>query len=119
MVYAGAFTAANRAADLVKVKWQLDQTANVSEQDIQQHAAELIADPKGGSLFVDDPGVDAALASSKRKIERTYTTATVMHFALEPGQRPGLRKGRPRGNSHRQSMAVVDPAGSRESFATQ
>jgi CO/xanthine dehydrogenase Mo-binding subunit len=84
MVYASSFPAANRAADLVKVKWQSDQTANVSEQDIQQRAAELIADPKGGSLFVDDPGVDAALASAKRKIERTYTTATVMHFALEP-----------------------------------
>ena len=84
MVYANSFSAANRAADLVKVKWQSGETANVSEQDIQQRAAELIADPKGGSLFVDDPGVDAALASAKRKIERTYTTATLMHFALEP-----------------------------------
>jgi CO/xanthine dehydrogenase Mo-binding subunit len=84
MVYAASFSAANRAADLVKVKWQAGETANVSEQDIQQRAAELIADPKGGSLFVDDPDVDAVLASAKRKIERTYTTATVMHFALEP-----------------------------------
>src|SRR3984885_5099925 len=84
MVYADTFTAANRAADLVKVKWQSGKTANVSEQDVQQRAAELIADAKGGSLFVDDPGVDAALASAKRKIERTYTTATLMHFALEP-----------------------------------
>ena len=66
----------------MKVKWQSGETANVSEQDIQQRAAQLIADPKGGSLFVDDPGVDAVLASAKRKIERTYTTATVMHFAL-------------------------------------
>jgi CO/xanthine dehydrogenase Mo-binding subunit len=84
MVYADTFTAANRAAELVKVKWQSGETANVSEQDIQRRAAELIAEPRGGSLFVDDPGVDAVLASAKRKIERTYTTATVMHFALEP-----------------------------------
>src|SRR5580704_5067575 len=84
MVYAASFSAANRAADLVKVKWQSGQTASVSEQDIQQRAAELIADPQGGSLFVDDPDVDAVLASSRRKIERTYTTATVLHFALEP-----------------------------------
>jgi isoquinoline 1-oxidoreductase subunit beta len=84
MVYAGSFTAANRAADLVKVKWQPGETANVSEGDLQKRAAELIADPRGGSLFVDDPGVDAILASAKRKIERTYTTATLMHFALEP-----------------------------------
>ena len=52
--------------------------------DLQHRAAELIADPKGGALVVDDPGVDAAFASAKRKLERTYTTSTVMHFALEP-----------------------------------
>ena len=84
MVYASSFSAANRAADLVKVKWQPGETANISEQDLQQRAAELIRDPKGGSLLVDDLDVDAKLASAKRKIERTYTTATVMHVALEP-----------------------------------
>jgi len=84
MVYADTFTTANRAADLVKVKWQSGPSANISEKDLQKRAAELIADPNGGALLVDDPGVDAALASAKRKIERTYTTATAMHFALEP-----------------------------------
>jgi isoquinoline 1-oxidoreductase beta subunit len=84
MVYADNFAVASRAADLVKVTWRSGEAANVSERDLQQRAAELIADPKGGALLVDDPGVDAALASAKRKIERTYTTATVMHFALEP-----------------------------------
>jgi len=84
MVYADTFTTANRAADLVKVKWQSGSSANVSERDLQQRATELIADPKGGALLVDDPGVDAAFASAKRNIERTYTTATAMHFALEP-----------------------------------
>jgi isoquinoline 1-oxidoreductase subunit beta len=84
MVYADTFTTANRAADLVKVKWQSGLSANVSERDLHQRAVELIADPKGGALLVDDPGVDAVFASAKRKIERTYTTATAMHFALEP-----------------------------------
>jgi isoquinoline 1-oxidoreductase subunit beta len=84
MVYADTLTNANRAADLVKVKWRSGAAAKVSEQDLQQRAAELIADPNGGALLVDDPGVDAVLASAKRKIERTYTTATAMHFALEP-----------------------------------
>jgi CO/xanthine dehydrogenase Mo-binding subunit len=84
MVYANSFTAASRAADLVKVTWSSGEAANVSEQDLQRRAAELIADPKGGALVVDDPGVDAALASAKKKLERTYTTSTVMYFALEP-----------------------------------
>jgi isoquinoline 1-oxidoreductase beta subunit len=66
------------------VKWSSGKAATISEADIQKRSAELIADPKGGSLLVDDPGVDAALASAKQKIERTYTTSTVMHFALEP-----------------------------------
>ena len=84
MVYADSFTAANRAADLVKVTWSSGEAANVSEDDLQRRAAELIADPKGGALVVDDPGVDAAFASAKQRLERTYTTSTVMHFALEP-----------------------------------
>lgn len=84
MVYAETFATANQATDLVKVNWTPGETANVSEQDIQRRAAELIADPAGGALIVDDPGIDAAFASSKLKLERTYTTSTVMHFALEP-----------------------------------
>ena len=84
MVYAESFSAANRAADLVKVKWNSGPAAHVSEADLQQRAAALIADPKAGALVVDDPGVDAALASAKHQLERTYTTSTVMHFALEP-----------------------------------
>jgi isoquinoline 1-oxidoreductase subunit beta len=84
MVYADSFPAASRAADLVKVEWSSGEAAHVSERDLQQRSEELIADPKGGSLVVDDPGVDAALTSAKLKIERTYTVSTVMHFALEP-----------------------------------
>src|SRR6202171_4497829 len=84
MVYADSFAAADRAADLVKVTWNSGEAANVSEGDLQRRAADLIADPKGGGLVVDDPGVDAAMAAAKHKLERTYTTSTVMHFALEP-----------------------------------
>ena len=84
MVCADSLAIANRAADLVAVKWQSGATANVSELDIQQRAAELIANPKTGAFVVDDPNVDAIFASAKRKLERTYTTAPAMHFALEP-----------------------------------
>jgi CO/xanthine dehydrogenase Mo-binding subunit len=84
MVFADSSVAADRAADLVKVTWMSGKAATISERDIQNYAAALIADRNGGSLLVDDPGVDAALASAKQKIERTYTTSTVMHFALEP-----------------------------------
>lgn len=84
MVYADSFVAADRAADLVKVNWSSGDAAHVSEQDLQDRAAQLIADPKGGVLVVDDPGVEAAFASAKQTLERTYTTSTAMHFQLEP-----------------------------------
>jgi isoquinoline 1-oxidoreductase subunit beta len=84
MVYAESFTAASRAADLVKVEWSTPGAAHVSEQDLQRRAADLIADKNGGALVVDDPGVDAAFAAAKQTLEQTYTTSTVMHFALEP-----------------------------------
>ena len=84
LVLAESFVAADRAANLVKVTWASGTAATVSEQAIQGRAAELIADPKAGSLLIDDPGVDATLASARHKLEQTYTTATVVHFALEP-----------------------------------
>jgi CO/xanthine dehydrogenase Mo-binding subunit len=84
MVFGESFTAAKAAADLVKVTWTSDDTAGVSEQDIQDHAAKLIADPKVGSLVVADDGVEAAFAAAKSKLEQTYTTSSVLHFQLEP-----------------------------------
>jgi CO/xanthine dehydrogenase Mo-binding subunit len=84
MVYAESFVAAIRAADLVKVEWHTPEAAHISEQDLQNHASDLIAKGKVGVLVVDDPGVDTAFATAKHMMERTYTTSTVMHFALEP-----------------------------------
>lgn len=84
MVYAESFVAAIRAADLVKVEWHTPKAIDVSEADLQRHAGDLIAKKIGGALVIDDPGVDAAFAAAKQKVERTYTTSTVLHFALEP-----------------------------------
>src|SRR6516164_6669994 len=84
MVLADSFFAADRAADKVKVEWIPGDAVNVSEQDLQDHGAKLIADPSGGSLLVDDPGVEAAFAAAKSTLERTYTTSSALQFQLEP-----------------------------------
>ena len=84
MVYADSFMAASRAADLVKVTWSSGEAANVSEQDLQRRAAELIADPKGGALVVDDPGVDAAFASAKTDARAHLHDQHRHAFPLEP-----------------------------------
>ena len=79
-----SFVAASRAADLVKVAWTSGPAAKVSEADLQAHAAALIADPKAGSTVLDDPGVQAAFAAAKSQISATYTTASALHFQMEP-----------------------------------
>ena len=84
VVLGSSFVAATRATDLVKVVWTTGPAAKVSEADLQKRAAELIADTKAGGLAVEDPGVDAAFASAKSKVEATYTTATALHFQMEP-----------------------------------
>jgi isoquinoline 1-oxidoreductase beta subunit len=84
VVLGDSFVAANRACDLVKVTWKSGDAAKVSEADLQKRSADLIADPKAGGLAVEDPGVDAAFAAAKTKLDATYTTATALHFQMEP-----------------------------------
>jgi CO/xanthine dehydrogenase Mo-binding subunit len=70
---------------MVQVSWQNDETADVSDKDLQAHAAMLIADPAAGAVLDTGGGdVDAAFGQAKSIIEATYTTAGVLHFQLEP-----------------------------------
>src|SRR5262249_49522900 len=84
VVCATSYPAAVRAADLVKVDWAAGDAARVSEQDILDYGAKQIAEPSGGALLVNDPGIDAAFRAAGSKLERTYTTASVLHGQLEP-----------------------------------
>ena len=79
VVYADSFTAANHAADKVKVVWATGEAAKVSEKDILDHGARLIDDPKGGSLVVADEGVhDAAALAWQVGIHLTFVVSGVM-----------------------------------------
>ncbi len=85
MVVARTYPAAIRAADFVKVEWLAGPTANVSEKDIQDHAAGLIAKEDGGAVLdTGETDTAAAFAAAASKLEQTYTAATVLHFQLEP-----------------------------------
>jgi isoquinoline 1-oxidoreductase subunit beta len=84
MVIANSFPAAIRAADLVKVEWTPGPGADISEKDILDHGAKQIADSHGGTLVVDDPGLADAFRAASSTVERTYTTASVLHGQLEP-----------------------------------
>jgi isoquinoline 1-oxidoreductase subunit beta len=84
VVCATSYPAAIRAADLVKVDWAAGDAAQVSEQDILVYGAKQIAEPRGGALLVDDPGIEAAFRAAGSTLERTYTTGSVLHAQLEP-----------------------------------
>jgi len=85
MVIAESYPAAKKAADLVKVDWTPGPTANVSEKDIQDNAIKLIAKADAGSvLATGNTDTAAAFRSAASSIEATYTTATALHFQMEP-----------------------------------
>lgn len=84
MVYGESWVAADRAAQALKVTWTTPPEAKVSEADLQARARALIADKSKGGLVVEDPGVDAAFKAAKTTLEQTYTTATALHFQMEP-----------------------------------
>ena len=85
LAIATTYPAAIKAADLIKVDWTSGPAAKVSEKDIQDRAAALIADPRTGGVL-DTGGGDtaAAFSAAKSTLEQNYTTATVLHFQMEP-----------------------------------
>ena len=86
MVLAERYPAAVRAADLVRVKWTAGPGSDVSEEQLQDHGANLVTRASGGvELDVSDsePPPDFGVGSTST-LEQTYTTGTVLHFQLEP-----------------------------------
>ncbi|HET6434076.1 xanthine dehydrogenase family protein molybdopterin-binding subunit [Dyella sp.] len=92
VVLADSTWAAMQAAAKVKVTWQNDDTASVSDKELEEESNRVIADPKAGATVVDDDGVDAAFASAASALEQRYTTAAVLHFQLEPVNALALEK---------------------------
>lgn len=92
VVLADSTWAAMQAATRVKVTWQNDDTASVSDKELEDESNRLIADSKAGSTVVDDEGVDAAFANAASALEQRYTTAAVSHFQLEPVNALALEK---------------------------
>ncbi|PZU59112.1 MAG: aldehyde dehydrogenase [Sphingobium sp.] len=85
LVVAESYYAAIRAADLVEVQWAGGAGIDVSEKDIQDHARSLIGRTDAGVDLDVGPGDTAgAFRSAASTIEQEYTTATVLHFQLEP-----------------------------------
>lgn len=86
MVIASSYYAAIRATEALEVTWSGGIGATVSEKDLQDHAIGLVKAASGGvQLDIGDDDTTPNFANAKATtIERFYSTATVLHFQLEP-----------------------------------
>ncbi len=85
VVIADSWYAAKKAAAAITLEYQNTPTMNVSEKDIQDRSTKLIADPRKGSVLpAADTNTAAAFKKAKTTIDATYTTATALHFQMEP-----------------------------------
>ena len=91
LVIADSYHAALRAARVVKIDWQAGRGADVSEADLLQRGAELLAGDTG-SLVVDNEHVDHMFEAADSVLEASYVTNTVLHFQLEPVNAIGLQR---------------------------
>ncbi|MDP3738424.1 MAG: molybdopterin-dependent oxidoreductase [Hyphomonadaceae bacterium] len=93
VVIAETWPAAMKAAKAITLEYTPGPTANVSEKDIQDHAAKLIANPNSGSVLpLGNTNTAPAFRAAKSSIEATYTTATALHFQMEPLNALALQK---------------------------
>jgi len=83
-VAAETYWAAVKAADLIKVQWQTGPQAKVDEATIIADCDRLCANGTGGGLWVKEGDIDGALAGAAKVLSGRYTTATALHFQLEP-----------------------------------
>jgi len=91
VAFADSTWAAMQAAKRLRVTWSNDDTAGVSEQNVLDHAAQLIADGNAGARIVEGP-VEDAFGKAASSIQAEYTTASVLHFQLEPVNALALQK---------------------------
>ncbi len=83
VVWGDTFWAAAKASKALKVDWQTDADSLITEADIIAKAEQLAADPQAGALFYKQGKIQAPLPDSDL-LTAQYTTATAMHFTMEP-----------------------------------
>ncbi len=93
VVIADSWWAAKKAADAVTLEYQPTDTMDVSEKEIQDHSRKLINDAsKGVVLATGNTNTAPVFRAAKATLEAEYTTATALHFAMEPVNALALEK---------------------------
>ncbi|MFQ3218928.1 MAG: isoquinoline 1-oxidoreductase beta subunit [Paraglaciecola sp.] len=83
-VIADTYYGAVKAANLIKVDYELGETAEVNEQDIMAEGERLVSNKTSGGLFVDKGNIEQVATSASKSIESIYHTSSVLHFTMEP-----------------------------------
>ena len=84
LVIAESFPAAMRAAQLVKVDWEISASSKTSSGDFLAESKRLRTDRSKAIPFVIDGDVDKAKKAANDVVEAMYTTEMVGHISLEP-----------------------------------
>jgi isoquinoline 1-oxidoreductase beta subunit len=93
VVIADSWWAAKKAAEAVVLEYEPTDTMDVSEKDIQDHARKLISDASKGSVLpTGNTDTAPVFRTARSTIEAEYTTATALHFAMEPVNALALQK---------------------------
>ena len=81
---AANYPAALRAAEALKIEWDLGPNKDVSSDMLLQHAKDLVADPAKGLSFWDIGNAAEALPGAAVKHEAVYITPLAVHAPMEP-----------------------------------
>ncbi|MEL7185525.1 MAG: molybdopterin cofactor-binding domain-containing protein [Pseudomonadota bacterium] len=84
VVIADDYPSAMKAAAAVNVDWSAGPTSGVTEEHLLAEGERLCKDKSAGAWFVNEGDVDAAQEAADASLSATYTTATALHFTLEP-----------------------------------
>ncbi|MBL27458.1 MAG: aldehyde dehydrogenase [Rhodospirillaceae bacterium] len=79
---AETFDASRRAAEAIKVDWDMGPNADVNSEGILQHAKSLTDDPNTGFAWVLEGDVDANMSGTTHDAE--YITSLTYHGMMEP-----------------------------------
>ena len=84
LVIAKSFPAAMRAAEVIKVEWDVEGTSALGSEDIVAEARDMLSSPTGEHevLRIGDPG--SAETTAEKSYERIYETSMVAHVPMEP-----------------------------------
>jgi len=84
MAVADSYWTAKKAAEALKIDYDLGPNAGTSLAAIHVESARLIDSKEANMLIVDEGDVEAALSASDMVHEATYTTGLNIHMTLEP-----------------------------------